>query len=592
MNRCAMVAVALVQPLDLRMAKHLRVSPVSLRVSPRVSLRAMRFLLLFALLLLGPRLATAEDCGIASAHPLAARAGCEILRSGGNAFDAAVAVAAALAVVEPFASGIGGGGFFLVHRASDGFETFVDARETAPLKATAEFFLDESGQPRHRASLEGPTAAGIPGIPAALDWIALNYGRLALARSMAPAIRLAEEGFAADARYVWATGIRANLLNGQGRGAGIFLDNGKAVVAGFVVKQPELAKTLRRIAAGGRQAFYRGEFALSLVKAVRQAGGLWELGDLESYRVIERPPVKFSYRGASITTAPLPSSGGLVMAQALFILEPLRMSELNQAERMHYVAEAMRRGYHDRARYMGDSDFVPVPVERLASREYARQRAASISPERATSSADLAEMAEFGEEETDTTHFSVIDKEGNRVAATLSVNGPFGSGFVAGASGVLLNNHMNDFSLAPGAANLYRLTGNHANAVEAGKRPLSSMSPTFVEDDRGVLVLGTPGGSRIISMVLQGVLDYVDQPQRDLERMVVAPRYHHQYLPDRIEIEPQGFDATLVQALEARGHKVEVGGRKWGNMQAVYLDKKSGKVTTAGDPRGRAGVLF
>jgi gamma-glutamyltranspeptidase/glutathione hydrolase len=259
---------------------------------------------------------------------------------------------------------------------------------------------------------------------------------------------------------------------------------------------------------------------------------------------------------------------------------------------MHYAAEAMRRGYHDRARYMGDSDFVPVPVEKLASRGYARQRAASISPERATSSTELAEMAEFGEEETDTTHFSVIDKDGNRVGATLSVNGPFGSGFVAGATGVLLNNHMNDFSLAPGAANLYRLTGNHANAVEPGKRPLSSMSPTFVEDDRGVLVLGTPGGSRIISMVLQGVLDYVDQPQRDLERMVGTPRYHHQYLPDRIEIEPQGFDAPLVQALEARGHKVEVGGRKWGNMQAVYLDKKSGKVTTAGDPRGRAGVLF
>lgn len=584
MKRPAKVAAAVGQPLDLRMAEFSSGS--------RILLRPLRFLLLFALLLLASRPATAQDCGIASAHPLATRAGCEILQAGGNAFDAAVAVAAALAVVEPFASGIGGGGFFLLHRAADRFETFVDARETAPLKATAGFFLDESGQPRQAASLEGPTAAGIPGTPAALDWIAIKYGRLPLARSMAPAIRLAEQGFAADARYVWATGIRARLLNAQGRGAEIFLDDGKPVAAGFVVKQAQLAQTLRRIAAGGRQAFYHGELASRMVEAVRQAGGLWQPQDLERYRVIERPPVKFSYRGARITTAPLPSSGGLVMAQALFILEPLPMSELTPVERIHYAVEALRRGYHDRARYMGDSDFVAVPVEKLASRQYARQRAASISPERATPSAALAELTEPGTEETDTTHFSVMDAEGNRVAATLSVNGPFGSGFVAGDTGVLLNNHMNDFALAPGAANLYRLTGNHANAIEPGKRPLSSMSPTFVEDERGVLVLGTPGGSRIISMVLQGVLDYVDQPQRDLERMVAAPRYHHQYLPDRIEIEPRGFDAPLVQALQARGHKVEVGGRKWGNMQAVYFDKKSGRLTTAGDPRGRAGVLF
>lgn len=583
--RCgSSVAAAVAQPLDLRMNKIFCVS--------RVLLHPLRVLLLLVLLLPASRPATAQDCGIASAHPLATRAGCEILHSGGNAFDAAVAVGAALAVVEPFASGIGGGGFFLLHRASDGFETFVDARETAPLKATPEFFVDENGQPRQGASLEGPTAAGIPGTPAALDWIAGKYGRLPLARSIAPAIRLAEQGFPADARYVWATGIRARLLNAQGRGADIFLDAGQPVAAGFVVRQPELAQTLRRIAAGGRQAFYRGELASSLVEAVRRAGGLWELADLENYRVIERAPVKFSYRGARITTAPLPSSGGLVMAQALFILEAVPMAERSRAEQMHHVAEALRRGYHDRARYMGDGDFVAVPVEKLASRDYARQRAASISPERATPSAALAELTETGEEQTDTTHFSVMDADGNRVAATLSVNGPFGSGFVAGDSGVLLNNHMNDFSLAPGAANLYRLTGNHANAVEPGKRPLSSMSPTFVEDDRGVLVLGTPGGSRIISMVLQGVLDYVDQPRHDLERMVAAPRYHHQYLPDRIEIEPQGFDAPLVQALQARGHKVEVGGRKWGNMQAVYFDRKSGRLVTAGDPRGRAGVLF
>ncbi|MEK6209728.1 MAG: gamma-glutamyltransferase [Pseudomonadota bacterium] len=553
----------------------------------------LRFAIVVALLAgfaQGP--ASAQECGIASAHALATRAGCDILKSGGNAFDAAVAVAAALAVVEPFASGIGGGGFFLLHRGADAFEVFVDARETAPAKATREFFLDENGQPRPKASLEGPTAAGIPGIPAALDWVAGHYGRLPLARALQPAIRLAEQGFPADARYVWATGYREALLKADVNAARIFLDDGKAVGAGFVVKQPQLARTLRMLAGQGRQGFYRGDFARRLMEAVRAGGGLWELSDLESYRVVERPPVKFSYRGATITSAPLPSSGGLVLAQSLFILEPVALATLSETDRMHYTVEALRRGYHDRARYMGDPDFVAVPVEKLVSREYARQRAASIDPDRATPSGALAEIADAAAEGKDTTHFSVIDAEGNRVAATLSVNAPFGSGFVAGDTGVLLNNHMNDFSLAPSVPNIYRLVGNEANAVEAGKRPLSSMSPTFVEDERGVLVLGTPGGSRIISMVLEGILAYVDQPVFDLQRMVGAPRYHHQYLPDRIEIEPGAFSEQWIGALRTKGHAVEEGRRKWGNMQAVYFDKKTGRVTSANDPRGQAGVLF
>ena len=554
---------------------------------------ALRFALVVALLAgfaQGP--ASAQECGIASAHELATRAGCEILRSGGNAFDASVAVAAALAVVEPFASGLGGGGFFLLHRSADAFEVFVDARETAPAKATREFFVDDNGQPKQKASLQGPTAAGIPGIPAALDWVAGHYGKLPLARTLQPAIRLAEKGFAADARYVWAAGYREALLKADFNAARIFLDDGKAVGAGFVVKQPQLARTLRMLAERGRQGFYRGEFAHRLVEAVRAGGGLWELSDLESYRVVERVPARFSYRGATITSAPLPSSGGLVLAQSLFILEPLALAKLSEADRVHYTVEALRRGYHDRARYMGDPDFVDVPVEKLASREYARQRATSIDPDRATPSTALAEIADAAAEGKDTTHFSVIDAEGNRVAATLSVNAPFGSGFVAGDSGVLLNNHMNDFSLAPSAPNIYKLVGNEANAIEPGKRPLSSMSPTFVEDGRGVLVLGTPGGSRIISMVLEAILAYVDQPVFDLQRMVAAPRYHHQYLPDRIEIEPGAFSQQWIEALRARGHAVQEGQRKWGNMQAVYLDRQTGRITSTNDPRGRAGVLF
>jgi len=546
--------------------------------------------LLFVFILSCVRVAGAQDCGIASAHPLASRAGCEILQSGGNAFDASVAVAAALAVVEPFSSGLGGGGFMLLHRSSDNLEVFVDARETAPGNATPAFYLGEDGKPRGRLSLEGPTAAGIPGTPAAIDWVSARYGRLPLSRSLAPAIRLAEEGFAADSRYAAATTSREAALRNDSNAARIFLDGGKAVAVGYLVKQPQLALTLRRLAKQGKSGFYSGDAARSMVESVRSGGGLWELADLENYKVIEREPMRFTYRGARITTAPLPSSGGLVLAQSLFILEPIDLMSLSETDRAHYVVEAMRRGYHDRARYMGDPAFVKIPA-RLATRDYALKRGASIKPDRATPSNELA-AASAATEGEDTTHFSIVDAEGNRVAATLSVNGVFGSGFVAGDSGVLLNNHMDDFSLAPGEANLYGLQGNEANAIAPGKRPLSSMSPTFVEDQRGVLVLGSPGGSRIISMVLLGILDYVDQPETDLKRLVGAPRFHHQYLPDRIQVEPDGFSEDWIAALKAKGHVVETGRRRWGNMQVVYLDRKTGRITTANDPRGLAGVLF
>jgi gamma-glutamyltranspeptidase / glutathione hydrolase len=538
------------------------------------------------------RPALALECGIASAHPAATRAGCEILASGGNAFDAAVAVAAALAVVEPFASGLGGGGFFLLHRAADSKDIFVDARETAPLRATAAFFTDEKGEAKQKVSLDGATAAGIPGEPAALDWLAKRYGKLPLANSLLPAIGLAEQGFEADSRYVWAAKYREAQLKSDSRTSRIFLDGGMAVAAGFRVTQPELAMTLRTLAKAGAQGFYKGALAREMVKAVQTAGGLWELADLEAYRIVEREPLKFRYRDAWITTAPLPSSGGLVLAQCLFILESQKMAALSNIERAHWMVEAMRRGYHDRARYMGDPDFVTVPVERLFSRRYALARGASIRSERATPSSALAELSADMTEGADTTHFSVIDAEGNRVAATLSVNGPFGAGFIAGDSGVLLNNHMNDFVLVDKTPNQYRLTGGAANRIEPGKRPLSSMSPTFVEDERGVLVLGTPGGSRIISMVLQAIVDYVDGVGPALEQLVSAPRYHHQYLPDRIEYEPGGFGEKWVADLQARGHLVEAGRRKWGNMQIVHRDKKNGQFAIANDPRGLAGVLF
>jgi gamma-glutamyltranspeptidase/glutathione hydrolase len=537
-------------------------------------------------------LADQHQCAIATAHPLATKAGCEILAQGGNAFDAAVAVTAALAVVEPYSSGLGGGGFYLLHRESDGFEVFVDARETAPAQAEASRYLDEDGIPVPGLSRSGATAAAIPGIPAAIERITAAYGRLPLEQTFVPAIRLAEQGFAADSRYARVSGWMAKKLNRYPRTAAIFLDNGKPVEVGHVIRQAQLGKTLRRIVSEGSRIFYHDQMAQEMVSSVRSNGGFWTMNDLAAYRVVERQPQRFRFRGALVTTAPLPSSGGLVMAQTLQIVDTFPIQSMAEDARVHTIVEAMRRAYNDRARFMGDADFVNVPVDRLASAAYARKRAQSIDPSRATPSSALPSVDDPAEEGEETTHFSIVDSDGNRVAATLSINGPFGAGMMAGDTGVLLNNHMDDFAIAPASPNLYNLVGNAANAIAPGKRPLSSMSPTFVEDKRGVLVLGTPGGSRIISMVMIGIIDYLLEDVADAQRVVALPRYHHQYLPDRVQVEPGGFTDEWIAALRAKGHEVEIYRRRWGNMQAVFVDGKSGKRQVANDPRGRAGVVF
>lgn len=535
--------------------------------------------------------AHAGTSAIASAHPLATRAGEAMLEEGGNAFDAAVAVAAALAVVEPYASGLGGGGFFLLHRAEDGRRVMLDARETAPGGATPDIFLGEDGKPTGRLSLDGGLAAGIPGVPAALAVLAREYGRLPLARSLAPAIELAEQGFEVDARYVWAARFRADLMRQDPITGAIFLREGQVPEPGTLVRQAALASTLRALAARGHDGFYSGSVARRLVAGVRAAGGIWTEEDLASYRVVPREPVELTYRGARVTTASLPSSAGVVMGEALRILETFPLPRLDRVERDHLVVEAWRRAYQDRARYLGDADFVDVPA-RIHSSEYARERAASIDRTRADSSEALDARFLPLREGDNTTHFSIADRHGNLVAATLSVNLPFGAGVVAGDTGVLLNNEMNDFAVARDVPNAFKLTGGAANAVAPGKRPLSSMSPTFVEDARGTLVLGTPGGSRILSMVMLGILDYVDGPTLDIDRLVALPRFHHQYLPDRIEFEPEGFGDEWIEGLRAKGHSVQEGRRRWGNMQAVFVEAGSGEASAHNDPRARAGVLF
>ena len=521
---------------------------------------------------------------VVSAHPLATAAGHEILARGGNAFDAAIAVTAALAVVEPYASGLGGGGFFLLHRGGDDRDVMVDAREAAPGRATPNLYVGRDGKPVPDATTRGGMAAGIPGTPAALAHLAKKYGRLPLAASLAPAVRLARDGFPVDERYIRNAGNRERYLSSAPEAGRIFLDGGRAPRAGWVLRQPDLAATLEQLGREGRRGFYAGAVARSLVQSVNDAGGVWRMDDLARYQVIERVPLRFRYRGATITTASLPSAGGIALAQCLQMLEPLGPIDPRAPQNAHYVVEALRRAFHDRAAYLGDPAFVKVPVERLVSASYAGQLAASIRPDAATPSESLGpEIPQSAG--ANTTHLSVIDTDGNRVAATVTINLLFGSGVVARGTGVLLNNEMDDFTLGPELPNAFRLRGGAANAVAPGKRPLSSMTPTFVEDDRGVLALGAPGGSRIVSQVLLAVLDYMGSTSVDLAAIAAAPRYHHQWWPDRLEIEPGSFTAGWRAALEAKGHRIEASKRQWGNLQLAFKSK-SGAVQTANDPRG------
>lgn len=518
---------------------------------------------------------------IASAHPLATEAGLAVLAAGGNAFDAAVAVSAALAVVEPYGSGIGGGGFWLLHRAADGRQVMVDGRERAPVAATRDMYLDDTGEVIPGASINGPLAAGIPGLPAALAHIARHYGRLPLSLSLGPAIVLADAGFPVDPVYRRMARLRLDALRDSPAAADQFLLDGEVPPPGHLLRQPALAETLRRIASSDARDFYVGKAARQMVDAVQAAGGIWQLRDLREYRVVERRPVVARYRGHRVVSAALPSSGGILLAQMLPMLERYPLDALTPAQRAHLLVEVMRRGYADRARYLGDADYVEVPLGRLLHPAYLRARSRDIDLDAATP--DPAPDAAHGEG-ADTTHLSIIDREGNRVAATLSVNYPFGSGFVAADTGVLLNDEMDDFSARPGVANAYGLVGSEANAIAPGKRMLSSMSPTFVEGPERVVILGTPGGSRIISMVLLGVLDAVDgAPVADI---VDRGRLHHQWRPNRVDLEPDALDAADVAELERLGHRLRRLERPYGNMQAVAWDRTTGVVEAASDPRG------
>ena len=525
----------------------------------------------------------AEHGMVVSAQHYASEVGAGILAEGGNAIDAAVAVGYALAVVDPCCGNIGGGGFITIH-LKDGRDVFINFRETAPAAATATMYLDASGQPINELSRSGYRAAGVPGTVMGLERVAKQYGRLARRALLAPAIALARYG------YVLGQGD-TDILDGKRFtkdpvAAKIFLQaDGSRFASGDRLVQTELAATLEAIAQQGTGAFYRGPIATMVAKASSENGGILTAQDFADYTVTETPPLNCYYRGYRIVSAPPPSSGGTTICEILNILEGYDLQALGfrSARSVRLLVEAMRRAYRDRNTYLGDPAFVQNPLEHLLSKDYAAEIRAAIDAGSATPAAAL----EPAKEKAETTHYSVVDSEGNAVAVTYTINGNFGAGVIAPGTGFFLNNEMDDFTVKPGTPNLYGLVQGEANAIAPGKRPLSSMAPTLVEKDgRIFLVLGSPGGSRIITAVLETILNIVDYGMAP-QQAVDAPRLHHQWLPDEIDYERSGLTAEAVGELGGMGYKL-VEQRPWGAVELIGI--ANGRLYGASDPRRPAGA--
>lgn len=539
-------------------------------------------LLLFPLLAWATPLKPGHDA-VTSAQPYATQAGMQVMREGGNAFDAAVAVSAALSVVEPYSSGIGGGGFWLLHAAASGKDIVVDGREYAPAAATATMYQDKNGDVIPGASLNGPLSAAIPGEVTALAYINQHYGKLSLTQDLAPAIKLARDGFPLDPRFHEMLASREDKLKQWPAAWKVFYPDGRVPPIGFVLKQPDLANTLELIAKEGAAGFYTGKLAKQMVDAVRANGGIWSLQDLRNYKIKLRTPLTGDYRDMKIVTVAPPSSGGIVMLEALNILSGYDLARDSALMQKHLIIEAMRFAFRDRAEYLGDPDFVHMPLKRLLSPYYAAGLRAAILLDKATPSSDLAPVTPEAPESQHTTSIAVMDKDGNLVGGTFTVNFRFGSGFMPPGTGVILNDEMDDFVSKPGVPNGFGLVGNSANEIAPHKRPLSSMMPTFLYTQRGLAILGTPGGSRIISMVLLGTLDYFHGG--DAQSIVSIPRYHMQYLPDVVFYEPGAFTPDEIAGLERMGYTLKES-RPYGNMQSITWDYQTGKVSAAADPRG------
>ncbi len=536
----------------------------------------------------------ASHAMVATTHRVATEVGVDVLRRGGNAVDAAIAVALALAVVYPFAGNLGGGGFMLV-RMKDGRCSAIDYREVAPAAATRDMYLGPDGNVVEHASTVGYRAVGVPGTPAGLGLAAESFGSMKWADLVAPARRLAERGYAVDERDVRELAADAPKLALCDESRRIFLRDGEPFREGELLKQPELAKTLARLAKYGPREFYEGETATMIADDMRAHGGLITLEDLKSYHAKERVPVRGTYRGYEVITMPPPSSGGVVLLEILNTLEryDLASGGFGSSATLHLEIEAMKRAFADRAEYMGDSDFVHVPVDRLVSKSYAAGRAATIDLARATPPSEIGPGLDAPRESDNTTHFTIVDGAGNVVSNTYTLNLGYGSGVVAKGTGVLLNDEMDDFAAKVGVPNAFGLIQKESNAIAPGKRPLSSMTPTIVlgKDGSPWFALGSPGGPTIINTVMQVIVDVVDF-KMDIQAAVDAPRIHHQWLPDRVAFEPFGMTADVQQALRARGHtlfdraqQADSSRNFIGDCQAVMIDPASGTRLGAADSR-------
>ena len=535
----------------------------------------------------------AQHAIVASVHELASRAGVEMMQAGGNAVDAAVATGFALAVVHPQAGNIGGGGFLLL-RTATGETHFIDFREKAPASATENMYLDAQGNVVPDLSVVGYKSIGVPGAVAGLVYAEKKYGKLTLEKVIAPAVHLARDGF--PLAYEDAQDLRDEDLAKFADSHRIFQRDGKLYQPGEILKQPELARTLERIAKNPDD-FYHGALARELAAAIHKGGGLITAADLAAYEVKEREPVRGSYRGYDIIGAPPPSSGGAALIEILNILEGFDLAKTGNrsAETIHLTAEAFRRAFYDRADFMGDPDFANIPVPQLIDKKYAAAWRASIDPDRASLSKELKRPPFEGlervadsrpiaiHEPENTTHYSVVDAEGNAVAVTTTLNDTLGSRVTAEGLGFLLNDEMDDFAAKQGVPNAYGLIQGPANAIGPGKRPLSAMTPTIVlKDGKLFLVLGSPGGPTIVTTVaniLMGVIDF----GLDIQQAVNAPRFHHQWLPDQILAEDR-LSPDTMNLLRSKGHKLDVHDF-WGDGECIMVDPRTGERLGASDGR-------
>ncbi len=528
---------------------------------------------------------------VVAAEKLASDVGVDILKRGGNVVDAAVATGFALAVTYPRAGNLGGGGFMLVHLAAEDKQIIIDYRETAPLNATRDMYLDDNGEVDQKLSFASHQAAGVPGTVAGLTYALEKYGTMSLKEVLKPAIKLARKGFPVSHALAYEVSGRVKYLPWHESAQPLFFKpDGSAYKAGEQFKQPELAWTLRQISKRGADAFYKGAIADKIVADMEANDGLISKEDLDGYRVIERKPVRGNYRNYEIVATPPPSSGGLHIIQMLNILEGYDLAELghNSAAYLHLLIEAMNLAYADRSQYLGDPDFSKVPVAKLIDKDYAARLRKGINPSKARPAAEIAPGLEVPFESNDTTHYSVMDEDGNVASNTYTLNFSFGSGIAVPGTGMLLNNEMADFSAKPGATNPFGLIGGAANEIEPGKRPLSSMTPTLVlKDGKAWLTTGSPGGSTIITTVMQLLLNAIDFDM-NIASAAAAARIHSQWLPEKVTIE-SGISPDTVKLLEDMGHNAVMGDRTLGRTQSIMLI--DGLLYGATDPRRPGGAV-